>query len=192
MELETIELSEKYSHLQRVYETCKLQQQEAETRNNILSGQLSMEEDNSNKLMACLSKNKTTIGGLNNINNILTAKLFALKIEYDCMVDKFEERASYGRSMDAKLIAYMEDDARLIAYREDNARLKIDIKNKDKDFKNFKIVFDQLGKNNDDLRLRLKKSTDLSYYHKSIPLFVFALLATSVLHLRLLLPFHQR
>lgn len=168
----------KYSHIQRIHETCKLQQQECESRNNLLQAQMKQEEKHS---------------------NILKAKNDALKIEYDIMKDKFEnvsksydicanlnfeqnklllerrdildERIAYGKSMDIKLLAY----------REDNARLERDIRNKDKDYKNLKTVYDQLGKNNDDLRKRLKLFIDLKPTLKSIFLPVFALLVVGIL-----------
>ena len=164
-------INSKYSSIQRIHETCKLQQQEAESRNNLLQAQLVSEERHSNITTVQLKQKTDIIEGFVKSGQVLIAKNQALKIEYDIMKDKFEERVSYGKSMDTKLIAY----------REDNARLERDIKNKDKDYKNLKTVYDQLGKNNDDLRNRLKQLVDLKPTLKSFILPAFALFVVGIL-----------
>ena len=122
-------VNSKYSHIQRIHHTCSLQQQECESRNNLLQAQLKQEEKHS---------------------NVLKAKNDALKIEYDIMRDKFE----------------MTDKQ---------------LNGKDKDYKNLKIVVDQMGKNNDDLRNRLKLLIELKPTLKSILLPVFALFVVGIL-----------
>jgi len=67
----------------------------------------------------------------------LTARYDALKIEYDIMTDKFEERVKYGKSMDAKLVMY----------RDSDARSEVTIKLRDKHITKLKSTNDDLEKN---------------------------------------------